>query len=361
MTRRLLTLLLALGLLGAASSASAQAGSTSRFPGFQSQEFDDATGLDINYWQLGYHPECTAGLAVGAMPSYCMSSAQDEDASRQSVSTQDRALRAGVLMLGQVWAMVETMKNMVSTGRDMYSQYEAIIRGFDKKKPSMTVIRIANATDAITDDITAMGHPDFSVSLPMDDPRYATINDLAVRALGVARDGEVANQSYNDALTGVSYRLGKDGGITLVALDGSKGGGPTDELPPLPVDAPPQAFTDYGNEMEGFMGAGRLGPSSAAHASFAPEFAGSGPSGAPAGAQTGQTLQCAVPEDKDNMDPSVMYSRVATMIHGARTAIQTPMADVAVTREELRVTSEREKANVIESTWRSLIKMFRSI
>jgi hypothetical protein len=322
--------------------------------GFQPPEYYGESGLDIGWDQMLWHPECEMAMPVtGDFRADCIASAQDEDAVRQQLSAQDRGLRAGVLMLAQVWAAVETMKELVSTGHDMYAQYVSLVHHFDQHKPSLAVIRIADATDDLTSHMETLSNPQLAGALPMEDQRFGVVNALAIRALGIARDGEVANNSYNDALTGVTYRLGKDGRVALLAFNGDSAGIGTG-LPPLPVDAPPDAFTNYGNELQVYAAAGQLGPANGRSAAFGPQFAGE------LAAQTSGQTQCVVPEDTDNMDPAVMFTRVATMIHGARTAIQVPMADVAVAREEVRALAEREKENVYEAKFRALLKMFHS-
>ncbi len=326
-------------------------------------QFDDPTDIDYAEWRW---VTCLSPTDIdnGFVDPSCLSDATEENHARNEVKSQDRWLKAGLLMAAQVWSGVEYLRDVIQRGKDAFAAVTQLTNGHDRPRPRQFAVRITDASDAIADRLRMGEHLAISMPTTMGEPRYTDIHTLAMRALGIAREAQLAGVTLSDQASGMQGRLGS-GPVTFLGVGDDALSDGLANPPPLPEDADSTMLTFYSSTVPSLpstVSTWRLTvPSSAAAsasiAATSARFAGTGRRIAPllAGPPPAATT-CPI-DDEDAADPQALYERASVMAKGAQTGTTAVMADVQQIRDEMRTVREREEQAEVESFWLDLLRL----
>ena len=328
-------------------------------------QFESPSGLDYSEWNW---PLCISPTnpGNGFVDPQCLSDETEENTTREEVKAEDRWLRAGLLMLAQVWSGVETLRDIIQRGEHVVQTVDRLIHGTTRLLPHAVAVRLMDASDAAEDRLHQAEHLATAIPFNGGEVRYADLHTLAMRALGVARDAQSVATTLADQASGLQSRL-EQTGLTLVTVGaGPSTNGQTD-FPPLPDDADSSAMAVYSTvtTLPSATVASRSGPARgfAAVRDVSPSASQTDSDGT-AGADTtsGADAGASCPlSDDDAPDPQVEYVRTSVMAKGAETSTAATLADVQQTRDEIRTLREREAEAEREAFWLNFLHFIKML
>jgi hypothetical protein len=296
-------------------------------------DWEDPTTINYSEWEANLHPfDCTWPVpGMEYFDAECLSDQTQSEAARIETKAADRWVRAGLLFIGQLLAGVEFVKNTIQDGKAIASNLISITKGFDAAQPEQVAIRLAHQSDRLDETLTRVTSVMTQDSGAFRTNRYEEVEAIVLRALNIGKDVDLAAVSLSDQTTAMQMRLS---GGNLKVIEAGEIKEDVQAPPPLPEDAEtgPSLAAARTLSVDGVQFVSLGGPSLVGRPAR-----GAAPD-APA-----DNGACAVPEDRSEVDPMVVYQRSIALAKGAQTASLAPAADAQQAEEQLRAIQAREE------------------